>query len=92
MGADRGIHVLVEDAAYESLAPISSRVYLTDLQPLAVAKIFAKIAATETPDLVLLGKLVRAFEKAVSDGCQAIDDDSNQTCQMLAGLLDWSQV
>ena len=49
------------------------------LQPLAVAKLFAKVAAEEEAELVILGK-------------QAIDDDSNQTAQMLAGILDWSQV
>ena len=48
------------------------------LQPLAVAKLLAKIVEKEAPDAVILGK-------------QAIDDDSNQTGQMLAGLLGWSQ-
>jgi len=53
---------------------------LTDeeLQPLAVAKLLKALVARESPDLVILGK-------------QAIDDDSNQTGQMLAGLLGWSQ-
>ena len=49
-----------------------------DLQPLAVAKLLAAIAQRETPQLVILGK-------------QAIDDDANQTGQMLAALLDWPQ-
>ena len=49
-----------------------------ELQPLAVAKLLSKIAEHEKPDAVILGK-------------QAIDDDSNQTGQMLAGLLGWSQ-
>lgn len=49
-----------------------------DLQPLAISKLFAKLVEKETPDLVILGK-------------QAIDDDSNQTTQLLAGLLDWPQ-
>ena len=49
-----------------------------DLQPLAVAKLLKALVARESPDLVILGK-------------QAIDDDSNQTGQMLAGLLGWSQ-
>lgn len=48
------------------------------VETLAVAKLLAKIVAEEKPDLVLLGK-------------QAVDDDSNQTGQMLAGLLGWSQ-
>ncbi len=53
---------------------------LTDaaLEPLAVAKILSAVVAREEPGLVLLGK-------------QAIDDDCNQTGQMLAALLGWSQ-
>ena len=49
-----------------------------ELQPLAVAKLLAWLAKRDKPDLFLLGK-------------QAIDDDANQTGQMLAGLLDWPQ-
>jgi len=49
------------------------------LQPLTVAKLLAKVAQAEDASLVFLGK-------------QAIDDDANQTAQMLAGLLDWPQV
>lgn len=51
------------------------------LQPLAVAKLLKAYADKETdkPDLFILGK-------------QAIDDDANQTGQMLAGLLNWPQV
>ena len=49
-----------------------------ELQPLAVAKLLKAIAVKETPQLVILGK-------------QAIDDDANQTGQMLAALLDWPQ-
>ncbi|KAB2849888.1 MAG: electron transfer flavoprotein subunit beta/FixA family protein [Hyphomicrobiaceae bacterium] len=48
------------------------------LEPLAVAKILKAIAALESPGLIILGK-------------QAIDDDCNQTGQMLAGLLGWAQ-
>jgi len=62
LGADRAI--LVETDA--------------DLQPLAVAKLLAALAAREQPRLVLLGK-------------QAIDDDANQTGQMLSALLNWPQ-
>ncbi|MBU6166740.1 MAG: electron transfer flavoprotein subunit beta/FixA family protein [Alphaproteobacteria bacterium] len=62
MGADRGI-LVTTDVTTESLG---------------VAKILAKIAAEETPGLIILGK-------------QAIDDDANQTGQMLAGLLGWAQ-
>jgi len=49
-----------------------------ELQPLAVAKLLAALVRSETPQLVILGK-------------QAIDDDANQTGQMLAALLDWPQ-
>ena len=49
-----------------------------NVEPLAVAKILKAIADEEKPGLVILGK-------------QAIDDDSNQTGQMLAALLGWSQ-
>lgn len=62
IGADRGI--LLESNA--------------ELQPLAVAKLLAVIAAKELPQLIILGK-------------QAIDDDCNQTGQMLAALLGWPQ-
>ena len=62
MGADRAI-LVVTDA---------------EVEPLAVAKILAKIAEEEQPGMVVLGK-------------QAIDDDSNQTGQMLAALLGWGQ-
>lgn len=56
MGADRGIHVLTD----------------IELQPLAVAKLLAKVAEKEAPDLLMLGK-------------QAIDDDCNQT-GILSGM------
>ena len=49
-----------------------------DLQPLAVAKLLKAVTEREAPQIVLLGK-------------QAIDDDSNQTGQMLAALLGWGQ-
>jgi electron transfer flavoprotein beta subunit len=49
-----------------------------DLQPLAVAKLLKALVEREAPEMVLLGK-------------QAIDDDSNQTGQMLAALLGWGQ-
>ena len=49
-----------------------------DLEPLAVAKALKALVLKENPQLVILGK-------------QAIDDDSNQTGQLLAGLLDWPQ-
>jgi electron transfer flavoprotein beta subunit len=62
MGADRAILVQTDD----------------EVEPLAVAKLLAKIAEEEQPGIVILGK-------------QAIDDDSNQTGQMLAALLGWPQ-
>lgn len=62
MGADRGLLVKVDGT----------------VEPLAVAKILAKVVAEEAPGLVIMGK-------------QAIDDDCNQTGQMLAALLGWPQ-
>ncbi|HST35040.1 MAG TPA: electron transfer flavoprotein subunit beta/FixA family protein [Allosphingosinicella sp.] len=61
-GADRAILIQTDD----------------EVEPLAVAKLLAKVAEEEQPGLIILGK-------------QAIDDDSNQTGQMLAALLDWPQ-
>jgi len=49
-----------------------------DLEPLSVAKLLKKVVQDEKRNLVILGK-------------QSIDDDSNQTGQMLAGLLNWPQ-
>jgi electron transfer flavoprotein beta subunit len=49
-----------------------------DMQPLAIAKLLKAIVEKEQPKLVIVGK-------------QAIDDDSNQTGQMLAALLNWPQ-
>jgi electron transfer flavoprotein beta subunit len=49
-----------------------------DLQPLTVAKLLAEVVKQEQPDLIIMGK-------------QAIDDDNNQTGQMLAALLGWGQ-
>jgi electron transfer flavoprotein beta subunit len=49
-----------------------------DIQPLAAAKLLKAVVEKEQPQIVILGK-------------QAIDDDSGQTGQMLAGLLGWSQ-
>ena len=49
-----------------------------EVEPLAVAKLLQAVVEAEQPGLVILGK-------------QAIDDDSNQTGQMLAALLDWPQ-
>ena len=62
MGADRAILIQTDE----------------EVEPLAVAKLLAKVVEEEQPGLVILGK-------------QAIDDDSNQTGQMLAALLGWPQ-
>ena len=66
MGADRAILVTATDDVHN------------DIEPLAVAKILAKVIADEQPGLVLCGK-------------QAIDNDMNATGQMLSALLGWSQ-
>jgi electron transfer flavoprotein beta subunit len=62
MGADRGIHVLCEQAVDSSV----------------VAQVLAKVYEKEKPDFVIMGK-------------QAVDDDSNQAAQMLAGCLGLPQ-
>lgn len=62
MGADRGIHISIDE----------------EVSPLGIARLLAAVAKKEQPGLIFLGK-------------QAIDDDSNQTGQMLAGLLRWPQ-
>ena len=49
-----------------------------EVEPLAVSKIIAKIAEEEKPEVILLGK-------------QAIDDDCNQTPQMISAILEWPQ-
>lgn len=66
MGADRAILVVAAEDVHQ------------DIEPLAVAKILAKVAADEQPGLIIAGK-------------QAIDNDMNATGQMLAALLGWSQ-
>ncbi|XP_065644114.1 electron transfer flavoprotein subunit beta isoform X2 [Hydra vulgaris] len=66
MGMDRGIHVVVGDKDYETL------------QPLAVAKLIAKVAQDIKADLIILGK-------------QAIDDDCNQTGQLLSAIMNVPQ-
>ena len=50
----------------------------TEIQPLSVAKLLKVVCDEEKPEIVILGK-------------QAIDDDANQTGQMLSALLNWSQ-
>jgi electron transfer flavoprotein beta subunit len=71
-----------QDALRTALAMGADRAILVDtdaeVQPLAVAKILKALVDKEQPKLVIAGK-------------QAIDDDSNQTGQMLAALLGWPQ-
>ena len=66
MGADRAILIEATDNVH------------TDIEPLAVAKILAKVAEAEGTELVIAGK-------------QAIDNDMNATGQMLAAILGWAQ-
>ncbi|WP_438992063.1 electron transfer flavoprotein subunit beta/FixA family protein [Lentibacter sp.] len=66
MGADRAILVVATEDVHQ------------DIEPLAVAKILAKVVEEEQPGIVLAGK-------------QAIDNDMNATGQMLSALLGWSQ-
>ena len=66
MGADRAILVVAADDVHQ------------DIEPLAVARILAKVVEAEQPKLVIAGK-------------QAIDNDMNATGQMLAALLGWGQ-
>ena len=66
MGADRAILVVAAEDVHQ------------DIEPLAVAKILAKIVEEEAPKLVIAGK-------------QAIDNDMNATGQMLAAILGWGQ-
>ena len=71
-----------QDTLRTALAMGADRAILVEtdaeLQPLAVAKLLKAVVDKEKPDLVILGK-------------QAIDDDANQTGQMLAALLGWAQ-
>ncbi|MFO7854582.1 MAG: electron transfer flavoprotein subunit beta/FixA family protein [Paracoccaceae bacterium] len=66
MGADRAILIEAASDVHD------------DIEPLAVAKLLAKVVEEEQPGLVLMGK-------------QAIDNDMNATGQMLSALLGWSQ-
>jgi electron transfer flavoprotein beta subunit len=66
MGVDKAVHVEVAGPEY------------SNMQPLHVAQILAKLATEQKADLIIVGK-------------QAIDDDCNQTAQMTAAILDWPQ-
>ena len=71
-----------QDQLRQALAMGADRALLiktdAEVEPLAVAKLLQAVCAEEKPDIVIMGK-------------QAIDDDSNQTGQMLAALLGWPQ-
>ena len=71
-----------QDQLRQALAMGADRAVLIktdeEVEPLGVAKILKGVCGEENPDVVILGK-------------QAIDDDSNQTGQMLAALLGWAQ-
>ena len=71
-----------EETLRTALAMGADRAILVEadslVEPLAVAKILKGVVGEESPDMVILGK-------------QAIDDDANQTGQMLSALLGWSQ-
>ncbi|WSH66504.1 electron transfer flavoprotein subunit beta/FixA family protein [Rhizobium ruizarguesonis] len=71
-----------EETLRTALAMGADRAILVEtddtVEPLAVAKILKSVAEAERPGLIIVGK-------------QAIDDDSNQTGQMLAALLSWAQ-
>ncbi|KAJ8431826.1 hypothetical protein Cgig2_027571 [Carnegiea gigantea] len=82
MGADRAIHVESNHHLY----------------PLNVAKLLKALVDVEKPGLLLLGKQIAEFEEWDGDidfsslfEKLAIDDDCNQTGQMVAGLLNWPQ-
>ncbi|ODV90363.1 hypothetical protein CANCADRAFT_31354 [Tortispora caseinolytica NRRL Y-17796] len=89
-GAVESIHVVsagsskAQEVLRQSLAKGCDTSTLIDVgdasvEPLTVAKMLAKLAEEDKSNLIILGK-------------QAIDDDSNHTGQMLAGLLNWPQV
>ena len=71
-----------QDTLRKALAMGADRATLIKVEelpePLGIAKLLAKVVEQESPDVVILGK-------------QTIDDDSNQTGQMLAALLNWPQ-
>jgi len=86
MGADRAIHVVTDEHTL----------------PLHVAKVLKALVQREEPQMVILGEQAQpsaatplARPQALLDtralAAQAIDDDCNQTGQMLAALLDWPQ-
>lgn len=75
-------HRACEDVLRNALAMGANRALLVEtdqlLQPLAIAKLLRAVVLRESPSMVILGK-------------QSVDDDNNQTGQMLAALLGWPQ-
>ncbi|CAO1596894.1 Putative electron transfer flavoprotein subunit [Xanthoria calcicola] len=79
MGADRAIHVEIDPKTSSGKDKEGgAEGESQELEPLGVAKLLAQVVRAEDRNFVILGK-------------QSIDDDSNQTGQMLAGLLGWGQ-
>jgi electron transfer flavoprotein beta subunit len=78
IGTDKSAETLRTGLAMGADRAILVKTDTASIEPLAVAKLLKAVIAAEEPGLVILGK-------------QAIDDDSNQTGQMLAALLGWPQ-
>ncbi|HEV7285286.1 MAG TPA: electron transfer flavoprotein subunit beta/FixA family protein [Kaistia sp.] len=78
IGTDKSAETLRTGLAMGADRAILVKTDAANVEPLAVAKLLKAVIANEAPGLVILGK-------------QAIDDDSNQTGQMLAALLGWPQ-
>jgi electron transfer flavoprotein beta subunit len=78
IGSDKSAETLRTGLAMGADRAILVKTDAARVEPLAVAKLLKAVIAAEEPGLVILGK-------------QAIDDDSNQTGQMLAALLGWPQ-
>lgn len=78
VGPDTSKDVLLKGLAFGADRAILIQTATSDIEPLAVAKLLKSVAEKEGVNLVLMGK-------------QAIDDDCNQTGQMLAALLGWPQ-
>ena len=78
IGTDKSAETLRTGLAMGADRAILVKTDAASIEPLAVAKLLKAVIAAEAPGLVILGK-------------QAIDDDSNQTGQMLAALLGWPQ-
>jgi electron transfer flavoprotein beta subunit len=78
IGSEKAAETLRAGLAMGADRAIHVKTEAARIEPLAVAKVLKAVIAAETPDLVIMGK-------------QAIDDDSNQTGQMLSALLGWPQ-